>query len=511
MRMLTRKWLYLLGILTACTPADPESTANRPTDAEVAPEGGPLDAAPPSPCQSLDLAAQCPVGSNPRVLTEGCVEGSEITGENGETTGVCAREGECLFICDFQDPCPCGIDAITREGIECTPCSEAAACGDAVCDRGENPQTCAVDCGEICVADAERCLGDARQECDENGRWSTLACRDDQICQFGPAAGLVVTVCQTRISRGGGTFPGFGQQATLVVGDSTAIRFRERSLGRLGLRFIEEGARVLVIENGRLARLDPTGALPIETTNIVVDPRSAYSPTRSARPGRWPQLSDFFADTGRNVEAMVHDGADAVAGGVGLSADDRWLGAAFAVGLRGGTREAVLGIWRTADGQLDRLLRFVDDAVVEGQTPASAVALSPNGEVALEARPGGLLLVWNLAEGRYVHLIQTEVGQVQHIIPSVAGDDQLLVAGDLGAELWALTPMPQRRWRRPGAVQAAALAPDSRAVALGVDGGTVLLDDEGSEITTFATGGALDFDPRGGRLLVGEVIYTEML
>ena len=47
-------------------------------------------------------------------------------------------------------------------------------CGDAVCDRGENPQICPVDCGETCVADNERCKGNARQECEENGRWVKL-------------------------------------------------------------------------------------------------------------------------------------------------------------------------------------------------------------------------------------------------------------------------------------------------------------------------------------------------
>lgn len=500
------KYLILLAFL-GCDAAPDEA----PIDAGRMPvvDASPPDRGVPSPCENQDLAAQCPPGSNPFVVTEGCIEGAEIVDENGSTTGVCARAGECLFACNFQDPCPCGIDALTREGIECTPCSEASACGDAVCDRGESPQACAVDCGETCVADNERCSGNARQECDENGRWSTLACRNDQICQFGQAVGAVVTVCQTRISQGGAPFPGFGLSGVPVTGDSALIRFREGSLRVPGLRFIEDGQRVLGQEGGRLVLIDPAGAQPDEATHIVVDPSVALSPSRAARAGRWPQLSEFFEDTGRNVEAMVHDGAQATPGAVGLSGDDRWLGAAFAVGLPGGPREPVLGLWRTEDGRLDGLLRFVDDAVVPSRDPATAVALSLNGAVALEARPGGVIIVWNLDERRFSHLLQTEVGQVTHLVPSIAGDDMLLVGGDSALELWTLAGEPQRLWRRPGGVRALALSPDSRVVAVGDPSGTQLLDAaDARALFPLATTGALDFDPRGGRLLVGSVIYT---
>ncbi len=504
------KYLILL-VFFGCDAAPDDAPTNDAGRTPLADSGRPTpDQGQRSPCENQDLAAQCPPGSNPLVITDGCVEGAEITEENGTVTGVCARAGECLFACNFQDPCPCGIDAITRDGIECTPCSEAAACGDAVCDRGENPQVCAVDCGETCVADNERCSGNARQECDENGRWSTLACRDDQVCQFGQAVGAVVTVCQTRISQGGAPFPGFGQSEVPVTGDSTLIRFRERSLRVPGLRFVEGGERVLGLEGGRLVVIDPAGRLPDQTTNIAVDRSVALSPTRAARAGRWPQLSEFFEDTGRNVEAMVHDGAQATVGGLGLSGDDRWLGAAFAVGLQGGPREPVLGLWRTEDGRLDRLLRFVDDAVVQSQEPATAVALSLNGAVALEARPGGVVIVWNVDERRFSHLLQTDVGGVTHLVPSIAGDDLLLVGGGSATELWALAGEPRRLWHRPGgALAGVALSPDSRAVAVGDQGGTKLLDaTDAGELFPLATSGALDFDPRGGRLLVGDVIYT---
>jgi len=504
--------LPLLLLLAACDAAS--DTSNPTATADAAGDVGPRtpDRGVASVCENQNLAAQCPVGSNPRVITEGCVEGAEFIEEDGTVTGVCARAGECIFACDFQDPCPCGIDRITPAGVFCTDCREAAACGDAVCDRGENPQICAVDCGETCVADNERCTGNARQECEENGRWTTLGCRQDQLCQFGQASGLVVTVCQTRISPGGGTFPGLGTQEVAVTAESTGIRFRERSLRVPALRFVEDGARVLAVDRDRVVILDPTGATPDQTTNIVINQAIALSPTRVVRAGRWPQLSEFFDDTGRNVEAMVHDGAQALGGGLGLSADDRWLAAAFSVGLEGGPREPVLGLWRTTDGRLDRLLRYVDEAVIASQEPATAVAVSLNGAVAFEARPGGVVLVWNIEERKSVYLLQSQVGRVTRLVTSTAGDDLLLVGGDLALELWSMSGAPTLQWRRPGRVVALALSPDSQVVAVGDAAATQLLDAaDARAIFPIGTTGEADFDPHGGRLLVGNAIYTFQL
>ncbi|MCA9527401.1 MAG: hypothetical protein KC549_14020 [Myxococcales bacterium] len=512
------RWLCALSVaaLVGCGPAEEDDPVVTP-DVDAAPG---VDAFVPRPdagrpataCDDVRLAAACPPGSNPVVLTEGCVAGAEFTQEDGTVTGFCAREGECIFACNFQDPCRCGVDRVTAEGVFCTDCREASACGDAVCDRGENPQTCAVDCGETCLADNERCIGNARQECEENGRWRTLDCRGDQLCQFGAVGNQIATVCQTRISAGGGDFPGFGALGVPITGNSVGIRFRERAVGGTGVRFVEEGARVLIQSAGRFGVADPVGGTPLQGTNIPVGRDFSASPARVASAGRWPQLSEFFDDTGRTVEQMVHDGASAQPGAVALSGDDRLMAAAFAVGRRGGPQEPVLGIWRAEDGKLDHLLRFVDEDVVQSQLPATAVALGLDGAAAVEARPGGIVIVWNVEQSRYAHLLQTEVGTVQQLVPSVAGDDLLVVGGDQGLELWELVPTPRRRWRLAGeAVRELAIAPDSTAIAVGT-GGTRLLDAaDGRELFPIATGGALDFDPRGGRLLVGDVIYTDAL
>lgn len=515
----------LAALLFALTGCDSDADADPPPTGRVD-QGVSVDRGPVAqdlgrdrtPCDRPELWAQCPVGSNPQVLTSGCVEGAEITGPDGEVTGVCARSGECLFVCNFEDPCPCGIDRVTAEGVFCSDCRDAAACGDAVCDRGENPQTCAVDCGETCVADNERCNGNARQECEENGRWATLACRDDQVCQFGKAGVAVVTVCQTRISMGGGTFPGFGAQAIEVQEESGGIRFRETTFDGTGVRFVQGGERVLVTRSNRFAIIDPRGEAEDVPTNIATGNGVVASPERVVRPGRWPQLSEFFADTSRTVEAMVHDGAAANPGGVAISGDDRWLAAAFAVGLRGGSLEPVIGIWRAEDGRLNHLLRFVDEAVVQGGDPATALTLSIDGRAAVEARGSGLLIVWNVEERRYAHLIQTDVGAVSHLIPSVAGDDLLLVGGRSGVSLWEMRPAdgsaPRRRWFLPtDAVSSLAIAPDSGAVAVGTRGTVLLLDASDASERFRITGNPsyLDFDPRGGRLMVGNVIYATTL
>ncbi|MEZ4465489.1 MAG: hypothetical protein R3F43_13690 [bacterium] len=322
----------------------------------------------------------------------------------------------------------------------------------------------------------------------------------------------IATVCQTRISAGGGDFPGFGRLEVPVTGNSMTIRFRERSVGGTGVRFVEDGARVLVQSGARFAIADPVGGTPLQTTNIPVGRDFSASPARVASAGRWPQLSEFFDDTGRTVEQMVHDGASAQPGAVALSGDDRLMAAAFAVGRRGGPQEPVLGIWRAEDGRVDHLLRFVDEDVVASQAPATAVALGLDGAAAVEARPGGIVIVWNVEQSRYAHLLQTEVGTVHQLVPQHGRRRSAAGGGDQGLELWEITPQPRRRWRQPGeAVRALAISPDSTALAVGTGRTRILDAADGRELFPIATAGALDFDPRGGRLLVGDVIYTDAL
>lgn len=515
-------WIGLIALICgACDDGDPMGDPGMP-GADARTDQRVVDMGPPSLCVAQALAAQCPIGSAPQIIESGCVEGAEITDANGQTTGVCVRAGECLFVCNFTDPCPCGIDSISADRIVCTDCRDAAACGDAICDRGESSETCAVDCGERCVPANERCDGNARQECEDTGRWTTLACRDDQICQFGQAGRDVVTVCQTRISQSGGTFVGLGA-ATVGAGASADIRFQAQSFDGMGLRFIEGGARVLAERDGRLVLVDPSGMQDEVITPIDVGDTIVASERRVgfARQGaRWPQLAEPFDETTRTVEVMVHDGAQARRGGMAISADGSRFAVAYAVGLDGADRlEPVLGVWDDA-AQITHLLRYVDDAVVLSDAPAGAVALSEDGAMAAEARQDQIMIIWNVAERRFVHLIQTDVGEVTRLAMSTAGDDLVLVGGSAGVSLWDLSPadgdQPTRRWRidLPG-VQAVGIAPSSDVVVVVRNGSALILDAANAEerfsIRLRETVRHVDFDPNGGRLLLGNVIYSAEL
>jgi hypothetical protein len=275
------------------------------------------------------------------------------------------------------------------------------------------------------------------------------------------------------------------------------------------------------VRDGRIVIIDPTGERPDEDTGQFAGDALVAAEARIGRfnrNSRWPQLAEPFEQTSRTVEVMVHDAAEARRGAMAISADGALFAGGFAVGLKGAQRlEPVLGIWDATTGAIDGLLRFVDDAVVDSDAPATTVALSRNGQTAIEARPGGVLIVWNVAERRYVHLIQSDVGEVTQLIPSTAGDDLLVVGGGTGLELWSLgDDPPQRRWRVPLAgLTAAAIAPDSSAIAVAAAGQVELLDaTDGAARFTFQPGERvrfLDFAPRGGRLMLGGVIYSSAL
>lgn len=137
-------------------------------------------------CEEAELARQCPPNSQPIVGTEArrlCEAGAEVQGAEGEVTGRCYSESSCQVACRFEVPCRCGVDRITADGVFCTPCEGAAACGDGVCAGGENPESCAEDCGPRCSPGQQRCNGVLRQECSLQGRFENLACPAGEVCE----------------------------------------------------------------------------------------------------------------------------------------------------------------------------------------------------------------------------------------------------------------------------------------------------------------------------------------
>lgn len=159
-------------------------------------------------CVESDLVAQCPPGSNPvlgAAAESSCtVDGElDLVNESGAVTGRCYGSGTCRVACRFSSPCPCGVDAVTREGVFCTDCALASACGNGRCEGGESHLTCPDDCAADCTPGEERCQGKDREACSGAGRWMLLACSEGETCE--PDRGQLTRCVRNDVQRGGET------------------------------------------------------------------------------------------------------------------------------------------------------------------------------------------------------------------------------------------------------------------------------------------------------------------
>lgn len=118
-------------------------------------------------CSEFALQDQCPVGSNPILgaMAESACGGSasaDLVTNSGSVTGSCQGSGSCQILCQFDSPCRCGVDRITRAEIVCTECPDDLT---------------------SCTPSSERCNGLAREICNQDGdRWDTIACGAGASC-----------------------------------------------------------------------------------------------------------------------------------------------------------------------------------------------------------------------------------------------------------------------------------------------------------------------------------------
>lgn len=161
-------------------------------------------------CVQADLIDQCPVGSNPELGARaedacGGSVGLDLVGQSGSITGQCSGTGECRVLCQFDTPCTCGVETITKEQIVCSKCPNqscgdgrcegserlecapgapancqacaedcgGATCGDGDCTGTEDPQSCPQDCAATCVPNQGVCAGNKLLLCSADGSSQT--------------------------------------------------------------------------------------------------------------------------------------------------------------------------------------------------------------------------------------------------------------------------------------------------------------------------------------------------
>lgn len=138
-------------------------------------------------CETSNLIAQCPAGTSPLLGSQAesscaAVAGGVVLDGTGQASGQCYGVGSCRVVCQFAMPCRCGVESVGRDGVICAACEGAASCGNGVCEGGESPATCGIDCGVLCMPDERRCDGEALQACSLQGRWDTLECPSGEVC-----------------------------------------------------------------------------------------------------------------------------------------------------------------------------------------------------------------------------------------------------------------------------------------------------------------------------------------
>ena len=475
-------------------------------------------------CAESDLIAQCPPGSSPDLsaqATSAC-EGQvdiPLVGEGGSVHAACKGQSECLVVCNFDIPCTCGLDRITREGVFCVDCAGAAACGNAKCEGGEDPATCPVDCAMVCSAGQQRCNGRNREDCNGQGSWETVECRDDQACEL--QGGVA---CQPFLSPSGGTWPGTGWETLHLPADPADIYFAETEFACPG----NSGACTPVgwVDDTTLLGTIGAGLALLPTDGRSAEMLSVSIPQAGLGLGLpWVVTSDrqpvlFNLDTrqSRTAEPVVDDVTPLLTGGVAVDATRGRAAVAFAA-----NGQPFVALYTLADARIEAMLRYAAPGLTSA---AAALAFSPDGQLLAELRPEGRTIVWNVAERKHTRLIDLEIDPQGFSNPGVAvaftaGVGPLLLATTSAwVEIWDLEENKRVRRSEGRALEGFggrfSLSPDGRiaaSLAAGVGGVGLYLVPSLNFVRTLgadlqAGAGMGVFSADGRRLAVGKYVFT---
>lgn len=473
-------------------------------------------------CVASDLVAQCPPGSSPDLQAAAVSECNGqadllLSGEGGSVRGACRGSGECLVVCNFDAPCQCGVDRITTEGVFCTPCDQASSCGNSICEGGEDPTTCPLDCAASCQAGMRRCNGRDREDCDGQGQWARVACRSDQACQIG-AGGVA---CLPDLSPSGGTYEGTGWENVRLPADPAEIYLAEAELSGCTegncwpLAWLDD-QRVLASDSGQLGVFSTQAGTP-ESLSLQIAPQSlGHDLPWVLVPDRQPQILNVQTRQRRNAEAVVDDVTPLT-----------WTAAAVDAGnTRGAVSFSAAGqpfiaLYDLGTGSIEAMLRYAAPGFTEA---AASLAFSPDGSLLAELRPEGRCIVWNVEEGKHVRLIDLEPPRPGFPTGATAvaftrgGGPYLVATTGSSLEVWDLDGPERVRHAtgQPGRSIGGAfsISPDGRILATHADGGVGLfylrtLEHIRTLSAAFSplTPHVAAFSPDGRRLVITNLVF----
>lgn len=408
-------------------------------------------------------------------------------GTNGANTGISCAESDLIAQCPPGSSPDLSAEATSaREGRVDIPL---------VGEGGSVHAACPVDCAMVCSAGQQRCNGRNREDCNGQGTWETVECRDDQACEL--QGGVA---CQPFLSPSGGTWPGTGWETLDLPADPADIYFAETEFACPG----NAGACTPVgwVDDTTLLGTIGAGLALLPTDGGSAEMLSVTIPLAGLGLGLpWVVTSDrqpvlFNVDTrqSRTAEPVVDDVTPLLTGGVAVDAARGRAAVAFAA-----NGQPSVALYTLADARIEAMLRY--------------------------AAPGRTI-VWNVAERKHTRLIDLEIDPQGFSNPGVAvaftaGVGPLLLATTSAwVEIWDLEENKRVRRSEGRALDGFggrfSLSPDGRiaaSLAAGVGGVGLYLVPSLNFVRTLgadlqAGAGMGVFSDDGRRLAVGKYVFT---